>query len=87
MSFCRHVLDVHRHAGMSNAEEDEETRREEQFLRRYIEYCRSKVSPRLTDAAAQTLAAEYVDLREEVGRNAGFLCLIRESLNTMNCNK
>lgn len=39
---------------------------EEEFLKRYIEYCRQNCSPRLTDAAAQTLASEYVELRAEV---------------------
>lgn len=39
---------------------------EEEFLKRYIEYCRQSCSPRLTDQAAQTLASEYVELRAEV---------------------
>lgn len=66
LETCRHVLDVHRQAGMQRAEEDGEAAQEEQFLRRYIEYCRARVSPRLSDAAAATLASEYVELREEV---------------------
>ena len=40
---------------------------EEEFLKRYIEFCRQNCSPRLTDAAAATLASEYVELRSEVG--------------------
>ena len=38
---------------------------EEDFFKRYLEYCRAKCSPRLTEAAAHVLASEYVDLREE----------------------
>lgn len=40
---------------------------EEKFLKRYLEYARSKCSPRLSEAAADLLIHEYVDLREEVG--------------------
>lgn len=65
---CRHVLDVHRQAGMQRAGDDEEALQDEQFLRRYIEYCRARVSPRLSETAASTLASEYVELREEVRR-------------------
>ena len=39
---------------------------EEEFLKRYLEYCRVKCSPRLTQRAAANLATDYVEIREEV---------------------
>ena len=39
---------------------------EEEFLKRYLEYCRSKCSPRLTPRAAANLVADYAEIREEV---------------------
>src|SRR4051812_21205521 len=42
----------------------------ERFLKRYLEYARSRASPRLKPDAAATLAAEYVQLREEVRLDA-----------------
>ena len=39
----------------------------EEFLKRYLEYCRVKCSPRLTQRAGTTLVTEYVEIRDEVG--------------------
>ncbi len=36
------------------------------FLKRYIHYCRSQCSPRLSEGAQERLAAYYVEVREEV---------------------
>ncbi|EFN58868.1 hypothetical protein CHLNCDRAFT_34202 [Chlorella variabilis] len=69
MQIARHVLDVHRLAG-AQPEADEEEKREEAFLKRYIEYCRQSCSPRITDSAAKLLANEYVELRAESKRAA-----------------
>ena len=38
----------------------------EAFLKRYLEYTRGKVAPRISERAGETLSAEYVSLREEV---------------------
>jgi len=60
----RHVLEVHRAATQRNeVAEDEE--REEAFFKRYLEYCRAKVAPRLSQAAADSLVSQYVELREQ----------------------
>lgn len=45
---------------------DAATAADERFLRRYLEYCRCRVSPRLSEAAARSLAGQYVELREQV---------------------
>ena len=41
---------------------------EEAFLKRYLEYCRSRSAPVLSETAGRVLANEYVELREEVRR-------------------
>jgi DNA replication licensing factor MCM5 len=69
MMIARHVLDVHRLAG-AQPEADEDEKREEAFLKRYIEFCRQQCSPRICDSAAKLLANEYVELRAESKRAA-----------------
>ena len=64
VAVARHVLRVHREAAASAPGDVDGDAAGERFLRRYLEYCRSRVSPRLSDAAAGTLAAQYVELRE-----------------------
>jgi len=68
--IARHVLEVHRSAGAAGDADDTEEREDEEFLKRYIEYCRTHCSPRLSDGAARLLASEYVDLRAEAKRAA-----------------
>ncbi|KAK9916805.1 hypothetical protein WJX75_007272 [Coccomyxa subellipsoidea] len=66
--IAKHVLEVHRAATQRNeGQEDEE--REEAFFKRYLEFCRAKVSPRLSQPAADSLVSQYVELREQ-GRAA-----------------
>jgi DNA replication licensing factor MCM5 len=69
-AIARHVLEVHRAAGAAREADEADERREEAFLKRYLEFCRSRCSPRLTDAAAALLATEYVELRGEARRAA-----------------
>lgn len=68
--IARHVLEVHRAAGAAGDVDDSEERREEEFLKRYIEYCKTNCSPRLTEAAARLLSSEYVELRTEAKKAA-----------------
>jgi len=63
-AIARHVLTVHRVAGGAAAGDTDEDAEGEAFLRRYLEYCRCNVSPRLSEAAAASLAGQYVELRE-----------------------
>ena len=62
---CRHVLEVHR-AATQRREVAEEEAREEAFFKRYLEFCRARVSPRLSEPAADSLVSQYVELREQV---------------------
>ena len=61
------MLEVHR-AATQRREVAEEEAREEAFFKRYLEFCRSRVSPRLSEPAANSLVSQYVELREQVGQ-------------------
>ena len=64
VAVARHVLRVHRDAAGAAPGDADGDAAGEAFLRRYLEYCRSRVSPRLGEGASSTLAAQYVELRE-----------------------
>ncbi len=64
--IARHILAVHTAAGAQSAEDTAAAAADERFLRRYLAYCRSRVSPRLSAAAARSLGGQYVELREQV---------------------
>jgi len=68
---ARHVIGVH--AGARGADEDavESQRAEEAFLRRYIQYARTRVETRLAPGAAKVLCARYVAYRQEVAKATG----------------
>jgi len=55
---------VHRQATAAG-EGDGEEARAEAFLKRYLEYARARVAPRLSAQAAEGLAGEYVELRQQ----------------------
>lgn len=69
MQIAHHVLNIHRMAGAQKGP-DEEQVKAEAFLKRYLEYARVKVAPRISQRAGETLSAEYVSLREEVRKVA-----------------
>lgn len=59
---ARHVVGIHVGADMANANEANSELSLE-FLKKYIAYCRSKVGPRVSDAATEKLVEKYVDMR------------------------
>jgi DNA replication licensing factor MCM5 len=63
LEIARHVVGVHRRAGES-AMMDNSNDAKDNFLKRYIEYCKHKCSPRLSEAASQILQNEYVRIRQ-----------------------
>lgn len=65
LRLYRHVLEVHR-AATQRREVVEEEAREEAFFKRYLEFCRARVAPRLSEPAADSLVSQYVELREQV---------------------
>ncbi|CAL5225636.1 g8492 [Coccomyxa viridis] len=62
--IAKHVLEVHR-AATQRREVAEEEAREEAFFKRYLEFCRARVAPRLSEPAADSLISQYVELREQ----------------------
>ncbi|KAK9865705.1 hypothetical protein WJX84_000936, partial [Apatococcus fuscideae] len=64
MMIARHVLATHGNAGREQ-QADEKAKQEERELKRYIEYCRARCSPRLSPHAANRLVDEYVKIRED----------------------
>jgi len=66
--LAQHVLRVHTNAAKTAtpAEENLDAQSEGEFdLKRYIQFCRCRVSPRLTATAAEALGREYVKIRQE----------------------
>ena len=47
-----------------------EQEREQKFLKRYIEYCRSQCSPRIVPRSAKMLEDQYVKYRQEMRERA-----------------
>jgi len=70
LMIAKHVLGVHRAAGAAADVDEADERKEEKFLKRYVEFCRTHCSPRLTDSACKLLSNEYVELRTETKRAA-----------------
>uniref|UniRef100_A0A7S0UW25 DNA replication licensing factor MCM5 n=1 Tax=Polytomella parva TaxID=51329 RepID=A0A7S0UW25_9CHLO len=77
VAIARHVLENHRRGaarrpGESGALDPEELANKEEleFLRRFIHYCRTQCSPRLTEEAEEKLAAFYQSIREEARQQA-----------------
>jgi len=63
LEIARHVVGVHRRAGETTVMDSNDSAKDN-FLKRYIEYCKHKCSPRLTEAASQILRNEYVRIRQ-----------------------
>ena len=64
LQIAAHVVGVHASAGAASAEDTREAAERERFIRRYVEYARHKVHPRLDDDAAARLRDKYVQIRE-----------------------
>ncbi len=60
---------MHR-AATQRREVAEDEAREEAFFKRYLEFCRARVAPRLSEPAADSLVSQYVELREQVVYNS-----------------
>lgn len=64
-SLARYVMSVHeRRAPPEHVEGEIDL----QTMRGYINYCKSKCAPRLSEAAAQKLSSHFVELRSQVSK-------------------
>ncbi|QDZ18120.1 minichromosome maintenance protein 5 [Chloropicon primus] len=63
LEIARHIVGVHRRAGESTIMDNSDNAKDN-FLKRYIEYCKHKCSPRMAESASQILQNEYVRIRQ-----------------------
>jgi len=62
--IARHVLELHK-GGMDKSNEDTAPVPVSE-LRKYVSYCRSRATPRLTQQACETLQNHYIDIRAKM---------------------
>jgi len=65
--IAAHVVKVHANAGAVD-DKTEEQLEQERFLKRYIQYAKSRVHTRLSPEAARVLGARYVKYRADVAK-------------------
>ena len=68
LRIARHVVGVHVQAGADKGNAQKLTEDEEyyKFLKRYVQWMRQNVHPRLSPQAAELLGAHFVDVREDI---------------------
>ncbi|XP_074281244.1 DNA replication licensing factor MCM5 [Silene latifolia] len=66
--IASHVIKVHASANAVTG--DPKTKKEENWLKRFIHYCRTECHPRLSDSAAKKLQTEYVNIRQNMRQQA-----------------
>ncbi|XP_058180737.1 DNA replication licensing factor MCM5 isoform X2 [Rhododendron vialii] len=67
-SIASHIIKVHASAGATTS--DTRVSKEDNWLKRYIQYCRTECKPRLSDSAATKLKLSYVKIRQDMRRQA-----------------
>ncbi|CAA3005115.1 DNA replication licensing factor MCM5 [Olea europaea subsp. europaea] len=67
-NIASHIIKVH--ASASATTSDTRTSKEENWLKRYIHYCRTECHPRLSESAASMLQQSYVKIRQDMRRQA-----------------
>uniref|UniRef100_A0ACD5YUS5 Uncharacterized protein n=1 Tax=Avena sativa TaxID=4498 RepID=A0ACD5YUS5_AVESA len=84
--IANHIIKVHASgAQTSNLNKNTEVNEGENWLKRYVEYCRSTCRPRLSEKAAEMLQNKYVEIRQkmrqqsnETGRAAAIPITVRQ---------
>ncbi|GAB4828176.1 minichromosome maintenance protein 5 [Ancistrocladus abbreviatus] len=66
--IASHVIKVHASADSTSG--DGKSSKEENWLKRYIHYCRTECHPRLSEAASKKLQTEYVNIRQNMRQQA-----------------
>lgn len=65
--IATHIIQVHTSA---NAAGEPRDTKDDNWLKRYIQYCRSMSQPRLSDSAATSLQQTYVEIRQKMRKQA-----------------
>ncbi|KAL2929944.1 DNA replication licensing factor MCM5 [Bienertia sinuspersici] len=69
--IASHIIKVHASADANTGDSrDTKTSKEENWLKRYIHYCRTNCHPRLSESAAKKLQTEYVSIRQNMRQQA-----------------
>ncbi|PON81283.1 DNA replication licensing factor Mcm [Trema orientale] len=66
--IASHIIKVHASADATLG--DSRVAKEENWLKRYIQYCRTECHPRLSDSASSLLQNNYVKIRQDMRRQA-----------------
>ncbi|RAL37740.1 unnamed protein product [Cuscuta campestris] len=67
-TIAKHIINVHSSAAASLGET--RNSKEDNWLKRYIQYCRTHCHPRLSEQAASMLQETYVRIRQDMRRQA-----------------
>ncbi|XP_019769821.2 DNA replication licensing factor Mcm5 [Dendroctonus ponderosae] len=67
-TVAKHVINIHMNAGQITAE-PKEGELSMEFLKKYINYCRTRCGPRLNTEAGELLKRRYVLMRSEANRH------------------
>ncbi|KAK9149833.1 hypothetical protein Scep_008590 [Stephania cephalantha] len=66
--IASHIIKVHASADATST--DHKPSKEDNWLKRYIQYCRTECHPRMSDSAASMLQNNYVKIRQDMRRQA-----------------
>ncbi|KAK7265137.1 hypothetical protein RJT34_32753 [Clitoria ternatea] len=66
--IASHILKIHASANATVGES--RTSKEENWLKRYLQYCRTECHPRLSESAASLLQNNYVKIRQDMRQQA-----------------
>ncbi|KAM0929749.1 hypothetical protein ACQ4PT_001376 [Festuca glaucescens] len=83
--IANHIIKVHASGAQTNSNKNTEVNEGENWLKRYVEYCRNTCRPRLSEKAAEMLQNKYVEIRQkmrqqshETGRAAAIPITVRQ---------
>ncbi|XP_061990739.1 DNA replication licensing factor MCM5 [Rosa rugosa] len=69
--IASHVIKVHASAGAAVGDKREVSKeKEENWLKRYLQYCRTECHPRLSESASKSLQNHYVKIRQDMRQQA-----------------
>ncbi|VAI50770.1 unnamed protein product [Triticum turgidum subsp. durum] len=83
--IANHIIKVHASGAATQVNRNADTNEGENWLKRYVEYCRNTCRPRLSEKAAEMLQNKYVEIRQkmrqqshETGRAAAIPITVRQ---------
>ncbi|KAI5416789.1 minichromosome maintenance protein 5, variant 2 [Lathyrus oleraceus] len=69
-TIASHIIKVHASASATRGENKTIISKEENWLKRYLKYCRTECHPRLSETAAKLLQNNYVKIRQDMRQQA-----------------